>query len=922
MPKVIVAIKPSGSSGANGVTRYIAESKRDPQKESLAEHEGRPLFSSDVDGLTYQEADALLGQGEGWFPETEEVVHMVVSLEPEDYQELGENADERRDAFRELVRDAAEVIEKEIEVDELHWVAGIHLNTDNPHAHVAISRYGMDRETSEIVHIDHIPKTLLPHNERDEQGEKVFKPGLIAETIGKGIDINIVRVQEQEQARQPEPSHAVIPEQSLAEQTVAPSTESINVSSDAQTTNIEPPAIDYSPSPETDGQVQVMDSNAEDPFFGLDTTEPETDFGFEPLEPKLNRADQRIQDRETIGRSMVARAESERLDAELTSLIEHGDKRRFRVLDATHGRTRQISEFDIKRRADTRAAAIVKDKEIIDPEKRHLARQVQYETELHAHDHGIRAHQIIVNKSIKKTARDLENASARHSGLKAEVRAIQAQYRNRGEALPVPILSFHDLGKLQDQALSNIELNRFQTLENIRVNLAAEFGRPTRTDKEVARLEGQVLNCRVEKAARHERSFQFERHKHQTRFEIGDEKYSLAELDRQIADKERRSHLFSGRLKISDLLPSNRQAAAAEATRLSSIREVVREKIAERSADLQSALSQSIGVTDTLTTILGRQQKEQFNRDGQRLDKILTRSELSRMVDTATTLSDPAMLQQAYLLEAHHQDRPDSNGKKISTVEQAARALGRAAITQMATRHTSERLQAFEERRSFVPVVVKTLEGKEVTRRLADYAGPQLVVSLRRGITLSQHPIKWLARRLAESKQERHLRKETTTAVQTEHDLLKTEVSNAKQCNEITQRVAENYKEHLTATNQPIPEPVFTTKQIIQLEIQAIREPEQHERDRIMSLISHAEESKHVFTPQALDTKNLVPELNPMDLNEQFGQHESHLKEPSSYAIVTGQHASLEASSTEQPTPSLHPEIATIDAGPDIDITL
>ncbi len=911
MPKVIVAIKPSSSTGANGLTRYMAESKRDPQKEYLREGEARPLFSRELDGLTYQQADELLAQGEGWYPESEELIQLVLSLEPEDYDEMGANPNERRDAFRELVRDASEVIEKEIGVDDLRWAGVVHLNEDNPHAHMAISRYGIDRETMEIVHIDHLPRTLLPHNEKGDAGEKISQPGLIAETVGKGLDITIARNHEQQQEKQTEPARQVSPDRSLTEETAAPSTPTIDVAADTQPTTIDSASVIETTSPES---ALPIDSDTQDTLFGLDAVEPETDFSFETFEPDLDHSDKRIQDRETIGRSMVARAEAEKLEAELNSLIEHGDKRRFRVLDATHGRTRQISEFDIKRRADTRAAVIVKDKEILDPAKRHLARQVQYENEVHAHDHGIRAHQIIVNKSIKKVARDLDRATEQHAGLKAEVRAIQSHYRSQGEQMPTPILSFYDLGKLQDQALSNVELQRFQTLENIRVELAAEFGRPTRTDKEVARLEGQVLSSRVEQAARHERHYQFERHKHQTRFEIGNEKYSLAELDRQIAEKESASRIFGGKsikvmprlsFRMINLLPSHRQAAAAEADRLRELRATLTGKIEERNVELQTALQQSISVTETLTNILGREQRDQNNRDGKRLDKVLTRSELSHMVDAATTLSDPAMLHQAYLLEAQQQDRGD--GKKISIVEQAARALGRAVLSSMSLRHATERLEAFEERKSFAPVLVKDLEGNELTRRLSDFHEPR-------------HPIKWLAHWLAESKEYRHLKKETYKAVETEHTLLKTEVSNAQQCHDLTQTVADNYHDYLTSTNQPIPEPVFTTKQIVQLEIQAIREPEQHERDRIMSLINHAEESKHVFTPQGLDTKPLVPDFNPMDPNDQFTEHQQlHSKDPSSFQIITGQHTSP---ATEPATTSMHPEVATIDPGPDIEVTL
>src|SRR5215204_3094772 len=147
MGKVIVAIKPvSTSGGASGVTRYIAESKRNPEKEGLAEKEPRPLFSATEDRLTYLEANEILAQPTG------------------------------------------ALVEKEVEFVELSWIAGIHLNTDIPHAHLALSRDGWDRSTERAKHIDHLPRTLLPHNVRNEDKQKIFVPGKIAQAVSDGIE--------------------------------------------------------------------------------------------------------------------------------------------------------------------------------------------------------------------------------------------------------------------------------------------------------------------------------------------------------------------------------------------------------------------------------------------------------------------------------------------------------------------------------------------------------------------------------------------------------------------------------------------------------------------------------------------------------------------------------------------------------------
>src|SRR5712692_8368709 len=190
MSRTIVAIKPSSSStGASSVTRYIAESKRDPEKEHLKEKEARPLFSAERDGLSFQQADEILAQGKGWLPEKEDVIHLVISLEAESYEQLGDTHEERIQAFKDILRDTASEIEKEVEVYELSFVAAIHLNTDNTHVHLAISRQGIDRSTHQPKHIDHLPRTLLPHNEKTPEGGKEFKEGLIAESVNRGIDL-------------------------------------------------------------------------------------------------------------------------------------------------------------------------------------------------------------------------------------------------------------------------------------------------------------------------------------------------------------------------------------------------------------------------------------------------------------------------------------------------------------------------------------------------------------------------------------------------------------------------------------------------------------------------------------------------------------------------------------------------------------
>ncbi len=811
MGRIIVAIKPSSSStGASGVTRYIAEAKRDPEKEHLKDKEPRPLFSADKDGLSFQQADEILAQGKGWLPEKEDVIHLVISLESESFEQLGETHEERTQAFKDIIRDTAGEIEKEVNFYELRFAAGIHLNTDNPHTHLVISRQGIDRSTHEPKHIDHLPRTLLPHNEKTPEGGKEFEEGLIAESVNRGIELT------REALRQRGPE--IHPE-------------------------------DSPPRTRSESQTEIAERNPTT-IFEPDHPIEKSASDIEPSAP-LNALDsksrgpdshERIQkDRETLGRSMLARAEVERLEAELQSIIDHGDKRRFRVFDATHGRTRQISELDIHRRADARAVCSVRERAITDPDQRHLARQVHYENDLHHHDKAIQDHQIIVSKTIKKIGSDLGKTSAEHAGLKAQVRAIQTRYQATGRQMPAPLLSRDQLARLQDQAIASQNSRRVQTLENIRQSLALEHGKPTRTDQEIARLEGQLLMSRAEQAARHERAYQFERNKHQMRWEIKGEKYSLAELDRTIAEKQNRSRFFGFPLKIKTihLIPSERRAAAAAAERLKEVREVVVAKIDERKQELSASLDQSVRMTKTLTQIHTREQERRQARGGERLDKILTRGEISHLIEHAATLSDSSMLRQAYILEAQYHDRqrPD---KQPTLTAQAAKAAGREIVSEIMVREAGKKVEGFNEHRDFVPLIITDLDGCEVTGCLADLHEPR-------------HPIKWLLHRIAETKEQSHLRQQLNKAVEAEETQLREELSNALQCHELTKGIADSYREHFHTVGKTMPEPTFTTRQIIQLEIYAVRHPDPQERQRIESLINHAELSHQVVTQHAYD---------------------------------------------------------------------
>jgi hypothetical protein len=818
MPKAIVAVKPASSaSGASGVTRYIAESKRDPEKEQLKDGEARPLFSSNFDHLDYHEANTIIGESVGDKAQADEVAHLIISLEPEQFEALGDNVDERKEAFKEIIREAAKAIENEVQADKLNWVAGIHLNTDNPHAHIAISRDVLDSESGDPKRLNHLPRTLLPHHETDANGKNVLQPGVIAETVTLHLNHAIdhrrdTKTLEQSAQRQPEHTQELTTDSRSAQQP-------------------EPPR-DRSP---THQQQTVKDKRTEPPQSPPAPRDQQSPASRTPVSKEEG-------DRLVLGRAMIVAAEVERLDRELNSLIEHGDKRRFRVFDASHDRTRPISQFDVHRRADTRAGAAVRAQEITDPNERHTVRVQLYNAELAAHDKAIRDHGIVVKRVIEKTSKDLAKAEEEHAGLQAQVRAIVREYAPQRL---VPLLNRDELSKLQNQAISNNNPNRIKTLERIRESLAAEHNAPTRNDKEVARLEGQLLLARAEQAASAARLNQFEQTRHQTNWQITSEKYSLVYVNRQIEEKGNASRVFGGGFSGLNLFPSARRAAAAAVTQFQEVREIIFQKIEDRRTELTNSLNDSLKMTEALTTIFTTERDKQQSRMGERLEKDLTRNEISRLVDHSLALCDPAMLRQALLLESQYNDRQQ---QPLSVAEQSSKASGREILGDIALNEATARLETFQERKDFVPVMVTDLQGQDITTRLFDYREPL-------------HPFKWLVQRMTETKNDRHLRNAVTEKLELQEDQLKADVQNATQCQELLSLDADRLRGEMKAAGHEPPDATFTTKQIMQLEIYAHRQQDPNERDRILNLITNAEQSHHVFTPQKFDNEKTVAEV-------------------------------------------------------------
>jgi hypothetical protein len=170
------------------------------------------------------------------------------------------------------------------------------------------------------------------------------------------------------------------------------------------------------------------------------------------METSRERPDRRS-DRILLGESMWARHTVEQLERETQALKMHGDKRRFRLFDPTHERVRRTSAHDIRRRAYAEANRLVANINFSSPEARAHARQQALEHNLARHSQALAEHEEKVQEYLARLEARLSQARENYKMLAPHVENLRARYKEKGEPLPLPLLSPEQVGKLQDAAV-------------------------------------------------------------------------------------------------------------------------------------------------------------------------------------------------------------------------------------------------------------------------------------------------------------------------------------------------------------------------------------------------------------------------------------------------------------------------------------
>lgn len=152
-----------------------------------SETEERKLFNATETNLSRHAATNFLGDGET--PKDGDVAELIFSLERKDFERLGATLEEQKAAMQEVVREGLENLWKELGVKDVRFIAGIHLNTNNPHAHIAFVRDAVDIETGKTRSLPKIPRNWFwRNNDENSKLAKMFENALINRTMATPPD--------------------------------------------------------------------------------------------------------------------------------------------------------------------------------------------------------------------------------------------------------------------------------------------------------------------------------------------------------------------------------------------------------------------------------------------------------------------------------------------------------------------------------------------------------------------------------------------------------------------------------------------------------------------------------------------------------------------------------------------------------------
>lgn len=749
-------------SGASRVTRYIAEREKDLAREGPG---ARPLFSEDREGLTYRKADWILDPYEG-LPEKRDLIHFSVTVTEEDFDKLGDDEKQKQTRLREVIREGMEGMASELNVEQLVWVAGIHHHSEHPHAHVVVHKNVLEAGTERPGRIARLPKHLLPHKDTRD-GRDVIVNGPIGEQFVKALE------RQQSIHRNKEKQPALTPAEKW-----------------------ERLARKYQQEPVRRRGAEAADRSRTD---SLSLRQVARTWNSDAETPDDRTNDFRL----ALGKRLTLEFRLGFAEAWHDRAIRHGTTYRFEVMDQSTGEERKISDLDVRRRASARGARL--------SDGDHSRRNEEVDRDLTKHSDTLK--QLAQARETKIAALEKDINSLRGNLGKVE-RNIQKHHHIPAGQRLTPLISRETISELQEQAVKLNLSDRVAELERIRIELAHEHQAPTRTDTEAASLAAQVNVSRADFMAKNVRLENFEASVHVTSYEVRDERWSLAELDKQIARRREDTKFIprrAARLDLRSLARLNystaaREEAAADVQHLLFVRDEIVRKIDERRAPLLAERELARDMVDVLQNAYASEQRQRTSNRLSMPEAKYERHQILALEASAEVLQDVKLLRDVHELEKNDRE-----------VNWEGRAIAREITSEIAVEVRRERLEHFLESRKVASLHL----GEHRTGTLREVEARTLT--------------EYVARALTESQEQRQYRHDVKTTARAHETRLVNDLERAEQYHQVAREFASEAKDR---------NPQFTDKEKINLEIYAERQNDESEREKYLDLARGHEQSQ------------------------------------------------------------------------------
>lgn len=780
--------------------------------------ERREFFNENENDLDVRAANRLLSLDDSK-AKPEELLHIVIAPSKEEIAKIGDDLNSKKTALRSVVRETVARLKKEVEARKLKWIAVAHFNTDNPHAHLAIQKQFTNEEgKTEILRMN---RQMLHYNERSANGEKkLYKGVLILAAENKIEEIAGERQKRRENEKSFEPEKAAARSQS-----------------------------------EIENSAQFSAVNS----------------------AKI----QNFKERRILAEEMLVTAEIHRRERNIENLVEHGDKKRFKIKDDRTGNARHVSLFDIERRIEHISRRKAQLAQPDDAEKRsELAAKITREMR-DQQEPVIRQLETIRHHVLGFESRHLHEAQEKHTRLNSQKVLIEKKYERLKIAVPLPIFNQDEIQGLQSEAIREQNLERILLLESIRHSNAAELNRPSRRDRDVRELLSAKTVAELKTQAAEKRLREFPASRDFIKVKIGNSIWSRRELEQHELRADGKNNFWTQvKSKTGDFLfRTNKKGLTTEKLDYPAMHKALTDSLETLESARRDEIAKFKEFSQTLEKIFGAETNPNKNQ----LAPAFSAYELSDAEDLSVGAGrekfyeNALLLQESWLREKLAETlRPTDDSKtpkaageminqkqSVSTVKTPIEFLSEQDTQTAAEKIIGKYVLGRAEARNII-AQTKAIEAQEnldryrrekffVKHRIKDAkTGAESEVSLT-DVEPRKHYylLDSILEKALESKEQKNLRDVVRQAAEKNETELGQTFSDAQ--NRASR--LENQKSRLLEKYSVAPEeikPLFTPKEIAALDVRAARTIGKSEANRLEKIVNDAEKDSRVERIQDL----------------------------------------------------------------------